>query len=351
MPDANSDPDKDSHSSAKRSLPSWMSSIDSRKKSQKRQNDVEASSHDQKESNTDNSSDADQNKLGFSKLLEGVVFVLSGFVNPERSTLRSNALEMGGDFRPDWTSDCTLLVCAFPNTPKFRQVQSDGGTIVSKDWISESYNKKKLIDIEPFLMHAGRPWRRYAKQIQPAIDQENSLSDGLHKKARKEPSVKLINDATSEFWQGGSFSYIDNRCPPSQIKKWVADDLNKTILWLERQNEKPESSEMRSIAAEGILTCLQDAVDFLKKNEDIKAVIEQWMFVPRVVKYLVGLEGGDLHDSPSKKELCELAIKCKMIYESELKRGVEPAEADFDSDETIEMTEEEIELACRQIGC
>ena len=63
---------------------------------------------------------------------EGVVFALSGFVNPERGILRSQALEMGAEYQPDWNSNCTLLVCAFPNTPKFRQVEADGGTIVSK---------------------------------------------------------------------------------------------------------------------------------------------------------------------------------------------------------------------------
>jgi hypothetical protein len=63
---------------------------------------------------------------------EGVVFVLSGFVNPERGILRSRAMEMGAEFKPDWNSNCTLLVCAFPNTPKFRQVEAECGTIVSK---------------------------------------------------------------------------------------------------------------------------------------------------------------------------------------------------------------------------
>lgn len=58
--------------------------------------------------------------------------MLSGFVNPERSTLRSHALAMGAEYQPDWNSGCTLLICAFPNTPKFRQVQADCGTIVSK---------------------------------------------------------------------------------------------------------------------------------------------------------------------------------------------------------------------------
>ncbi len=63
---------------------------------------------------------------------EGVVFVLSGFVNPERAALRSQALEMGAEYRPDWSSECTLLVCAYSNTPKFRQVEADCGTIVKK---------------------------------------------------------------------------------------------------------------------------------------------------------------------------------------------------------------------------
>ncbi|KAG4924303.1 hypothetical protein JHK82_050176 [Glycine max] len=64
--------------------------------------------------------------------IEGVVFVLSGFVNPERGMLRPRAMEMGAEYKLDWNSNCTLLVCAFPNTPKFRQVEADCGTIVSK---------------------------------------------------------------------------------------------------------------------------------------------------------------------------------------------------------------------------
>lgn len=60
------------------------------------------------------------------------MFVLSGFVNPERAQLRSWALEMGAQFQPDWNPNCTLLICAFPNTPKFHQVEADSGTTVSK---------------------------------------------------------------------------------------------------------------------------------------------------------------------------------------------------------------------------
>lgn len=63
---------------------------------------------------------------------EGVVFAISGIQNPARGLFRTQGLEMGAQYRPDWTSDCTVLVCAFKDTPKFKQVRADGGTIVSK---------------------------------------------------------------------------------------------------------------------------------------------------------------------------------------------------------------------------
>lgn len=63
---------------------------------------------------------------------EGVVFTISGIQNPERGQLRIKGLEMGAQYRPDWSTDCTVLVCAFMDTPKFKQVQADGGSIVSK---------------------------------------------------------------------------------------------------------------------------------------------------------------------------------------------------------------------------
>ncbi|KAK9141848.1 hypothetical protein Syun_011248 [Stephania yunnanensis] len=41
-------------------------------------------------------------------------------------------MEMGAEYQTDWNPECTLLICAFNNTPKFRQVVADCGTIVSK---------------------------------------------------------------------------------------------------------------------------------------------------------------------------------------------------------------------------
>ncbi|KAG8229897.1 hypothetical protein J437_LFUL009761, partial [Ladona fulva] len=83
----------------------------------------------------------------FNKLLEGVVFVISGFQNPLRGNIRSKGLEMGAKYKPDWENSCTHLICAFPNTPKFMQVLGKGH-IVSKEWIEDSYTQRKRL-----------PWR------------------------------------------------------------------------------------------------------------------------------------------------------------------------------------------------
>lgn len=46
----------------------------------------------------------------FHKLLEGVVFVMSGFQNPFRGELRDKAIEMGAVYKPDWKKGCTHLM-------------------------------------------------------------------------------------------------------------------------------------------------------------------------------------------------------------------------------------------------
>ncbi|XVE88960.1 hypothetical protein DITRI_Ditri19aG0111900 [Diplodiscus trichospermus] len=344
-----------------RNLPSWMSS---------RENETE--SHGNKSNDAKGHGQGrgpSSSNIKFSKLMEGVVFVLSGFVNPERSTLRSQALAMGADYQPDWNSNCTLLVCAFQNTPKFRQVEADCGTIVSKEWILECYAQKKLVDIDPYLMHAGKPWRRSSIRDGTSEEQQglpSTKSDAqierTQSKTTSTPSKNKATHATKE-----SFS-------PSEVKKWVIDDFNGTISWLESQEEKPEPHEIKQIAGEGILTCLQDAIDCLVQKQDVRQITEQWSFVPRVVKELAMFEGSE-HGSLTKEDLLRKAKICKQTYEDELSRldtdystktkklkidGGEQSNkgrtkassrdtSGYDSEETIEMTEEEIDLAYKNL--
>ena len=46
----------------------------------------------------------------FSHLMKKVVFVLSGFQNPERGKIRDRAMEMGASYKADWGRGCTHLM-------------------------------------------------------------------------------------------------------------------------------------------------------------------------------------------------------------------------------------------------
>ncbi|XP_077965792.1 DNA repair protein XRCC1-like [Styela clava] len=96
-------------------------------------------------------------KKPYNEILSGVVFVISGFQNPLRSELRDKALGMGAQYRRDWTQDSTHLICAFPNTPKYRQVSLSGGKIVRKEWINDCAGRKELVS-----------WRNYNMGSDPS---------------------------------------------------------------------------------------------------------------------------------------------------------------------------------------
>nr|KJB12811.1 hypothetical protein B456_002G058300 [Gossypium raimondii] len=324
-----------------RNLPSWMSSRENESKSHGNKSN-DAKGHDKGHASS-------SNNTNFSKLLEGVVFVLSGFVNPERSTLRSQALAMGAEYLPDWNSNCTLLVCAFQNTPKFRQVEADCGTIISKEWILECYAQKKLVDIDPYLMHAGKPWRRSSISHETSEEKQGSSLTKSYKKVEETQSKTTSGPSKNKVSQ-----LAQDRFSPPKVKKW------------------PEPQEIKQVAGEGILTCLQDAIDCLAQKQDVQQITEQWSFIPRVVKELAIFDGSN-HGSLTKEDLLREAKVCKQIYEDELSRinsgslkrkrpktdgGEEGNKVEtkaifasgYDSDETIKMTEEEIELAYKNFS-
>lgn len=87
-------------------------------------------------------------------------------------------------------------------------------------------------------------------------------------------------------------------------------------------------------------------------------IIEEWSFVPRVVDELNKLDT-DADNPVSKKDIYHQAIVCKRIYEFELENLEDMTDnkkkqpkiekggntKDYDSDDTIEMTEDEIKEA------
>jgi hypothetical protein len=77
--------------------------------------------------------------------LSKVILVISGIANPERSTLKDTAISLGAQYRPQWTSDSTHLICAMENTDKFWEAKNAGGKVVTKDWIYACAKKNKKL--------------------------------------------------------------------------------------------------------------------------------------------------------------------------------------------------------------
>ncbi|KAJ3412876.1 hypothetical protein HDV05_008812 [Chytridiales sp. JEL 0842] len=58
-----------------------------------------------------------------SRILEGIVFSISGIVNPQRDQIRKEAISLGATYSKDWTDECNVLLCPLADTPKIRQLK------------------------------------------------------------------------------------------------------------------------------------------------------------------------------------------------------------------------------------
>uniref|UniRef100_A0A069DW05 Putative dna repair protein n=1 Tax=Panstrongylus megistus TaxID=65343 RepID=A0A069DW05_9HEMI len=112
----------------------------------------------------------------FGNLMAGVAFVISGYENPLRSELRNKALAMGAKYEANWNRNCTHLICAFRNTPKYHQVRGQG-KIVKREWIEECYSRR-----------ARLPWRRFALDTNEASQPESE--EEIHELAERSTPVK-----------------------------------------------------------------------------------------------------------------------------------------------------------------
>ena len=79
------------------------------------------------------------------KVLDGVIFSLSGYVNPERATLRDQGMSLGASYRPEFSPQCTHLVSAFEYTPRGDAARQAGICIVSGAWIQECKNASRRL--------------------------------------------------------------------------------------------------------------------------------------------------------------------------------------------------------------
>ena len=82
--------------------------------------------------------------LSYEKIMEGVIFAISGYVNPDRVRIRDTALKMGAKYERDINTNVTHLICAVANTPKYNQFLGRG-KIMKKEWIFLQSETKKVL--------------------------------------------------------------------------------------------------------------------------------------------------------------------------------------------------------------
>ncbi|XP_059061921.1 LOW QUALITY PROTEIN: DNA repair protein XRCC1 [Achroia grisella] len=96
--------------------------------------------------------------------LAGAGVVFSGYVHPRRGLLQRAAAALGARVLPAWGPAATHLVCAFPDTPKLREVRAQGARgarapAATGEWLEAMSRAGRAL---PWRWFASEPHRRRA---------------------------------------------------------------------------------------------------------------------------------------------------------------------------------------------
>ncbi|KAK8380787.1 hypothetical protein O3P69_008018 [Scylla paramamosain] len=174
----------------------------------------------------------------FSSLMDNVVFVMSGYENPERSVLRDKLIEMGAQYRSDWKPGCTHLICAFINTPKYRQAKGKGKIVTGK-WITECYKNK-----------IRYPWRRYGlEKHKDGIESEEEIwaEELLPKVSQPKPEAASPPRPTYNSDMGDDCYYSNDEDTDDEIQKVIdKQQKNKPDVTSDNEARTTNSSKRNS---------------------------------------------------------------------------------------------------------
>ncbi|XP_045109722.1 DNA repair protein XRCC1-like isoform X1 [Portunus trituberculatus] len=180
----------------------------------------------------------------FTSLMDNVVFVMSGYENPERSILRDKLTEMGAQYRSDWKPGCTHLICAFTNTPKYRQAKGKGKIVTGK-WITECYKNK-----------IRYPWKRYGlEKHKDGTESEEEIwaEELLPKVSQPKPKPPSPPKSVDNSDVGDDCNYSDDEDTDDEIQKVldkqqknkpdVASDAEARTTYSSKRDSSKSSSE------------------------------------------------------------------------------------------------------------
>lgn len=223
----------------------------------------------------------------FNQLLQGVVFVFSGYQNPERGILRQKALDMGGKYKSDWDSSCTHLICAFSRTPKHTQVKGKG-KIVTKKWIEACFSEQKKL-----------PWRRYAldNDDKDEPESEEEIHNALSKP--KTP-VKTENVVDSD----DDMMIVDNRGKNGDKAK--SEDVPKDPMDVSTDDDLAITTKSENDVFDGFSFFLNESdlavTTIIKLKDKITSMMGKVCSDLVAADFIISEKGKGLHDvkHPSK---------------------------------------------------
>ncbi|KAM7383090.1 hypothetical protein PAMP_002772 [Pampus punctatissimus] len=215
-------------------------------------------------------------QVPFNKMMEGVVFVLSGFQNPFRGELREKALDMGAKYRPDWTPDSTHLICAFANTPKYSQVKSAGGIIVRKEWVMDCHKRKQKLSYKRYLMDGAES---SSESEMEADDQsEEEMNTKTPQKQERQVTPKKTPEKRNED---------DEYAGSTDVDEPGGDDESAVDTEDELQRVENESRQKKKLAAQRTVVKEEDPYGG-STDENTDAEAEEDHPIPELPDFLSG---------------------------------------------------------------
>ncbi|XP_010866141.2 DNA repair protein XRCC1 [Esox lucius] len=247
------------------------------KTSEKKKRDVQSKPEAKSRSSKARSSSSEA-PVPLNKVMEGVVFVLSGFQNPFRADLRDKALAMGAKYRPDWTPDATHLICAFSNTPKYSQVKSAGGIIVRKEWVLDCHKRKQNISFKQYLMDGAES---SSEESDAGEDEESEEEQEKTPQKRREderlptPKKTLVKTPIKDEDEYGGSTDADE--PDDESGMDTEDELKRVESTSRQKKGEKERKEMKEEDPYGAST-----------DENTDAEAEEDKPIPELPDFLTG---------------------------------------------------------------
>ncbi|XP_018579440.1 DNA repair protein XRCC1 [Anoplophora glabripennis] len=212
----------------------------------------------------------------FAQLLEGVILVISGIQNPDRSNLRAQALSMGARYKSDWDNTCTHLICAFMNTPKFHQVRGKG-KIIKRQWLEDCYSQRKRL-----------PWRKYALDKNDA-DKEESEDEICERIGTSSYNVDQNSDSDTDCDERNEASDTEERVAKIlEVQGKKGKENHKDIYSADTDEESPVQ-KMSSDFANNLKNIFNDKKFYIDQSLDME-------IYNKLLKYIVAYNGKSIDD-------------------------------------------------------